>query len=154
MIQKIKFVPRAVAEKIAYTSNQAIISIGDPVQEAPNWLGSPKSVLELNFLDVVPGDSFGEEFGFQEEDAFKIIDYVRNLHPDVTELIVHCQAGISRSAAIALYAQAATNAKLDRHEFADLANTFVVEMLSHASGIDITIPPMAINPSWDSAWKL
>ena len=154
MIQKIKFVPRAVAEKIAYTSNQAIISIGDPVQEAPNWLGSPKSVLELNFLDVVPGDSFGEEFGFQEEDAFKIIDYVRNLHPDVTELIVHCQAGISRSAAVALYAQAETNAVLDRHEFADLANSFVVEMLSLTSGIDIKIPPMAINPNWESAWQL
>ena len=154
MIEKIRFVPRAVAEKIAYTSNQAIISIGDPVQEAPNWLGSPKSVLELNFLDALPEDCYDAEFCFTEEDAYKVIGYVKNLHEDVTELIIHCQAGISRSAAIALYAQAATNAKLDRHEFADLANTFVVEMLSHASGIDITIPPMAINPSWDSAWKL
>ena len=153
MLQSIKFLSRAKAAKIVYTDNQAIISIGDPVQEAPRFLGSPRSVLELNFLDILPGDSFGEEFGFQEEDAVKIVHYVRNLHPDVTELIVHCHAGISRSAAVALYAQAETNAKLDRHEFADLANRFVVEMLSFTSGIDIKIPKPAMNPSWDSAWQ-
>jgi len=50
------------------------------------------------------------------------------------DLVSHCTSGISRSAAIALWAQGATNAAMPRQAAAEQANSLVLNMLNSLSG--------------------
>jgi len=63
-----------------------------------------KDFMTLSCLDIVPGEKFKEfdEYLFTGKDAIRVHDFVHNTMD--THLIVHCTAGISRSAAIAQYA--------------------------------------------------
>jgi predicted protein tyrosine phosphatase len=77
----------------------AIISIADVIMEnngfhRSNWL---KSVLYLHFNDV----QAGMPFCITAKDAKAIRDFVMAVSPHVERLIVHCVAGISRSAGVA-----------------------------------------------------
>jgi predicted protein tyrosine phosphatase len=99
------FVGRHAVETCGPWSNWAVISIGEPNASD----GDPKvadgwhAVLRLSFHDVTP-DSHALDSGYTfmtDEDAARIVDFVRKVAPDVDGILVHCRAGISRSAAVA-----------------------------------------------------
>ena len=81
----------------------AIISISDVYaeniqEEHPAFAKNPQieNVLYLNFNDVEEG----EQFAITDEDGRKIADFVRNLPKTTEQILVHCGAGVSRSAGI------------------------------------------------------
>lgn len=110
---KVKFISKAAAEQIIPSDNMALISIREPaewVSLSPKW----KNVLEAEFHDVDPNPEPGTpltNFGIDYDDlvnfnplhAEAILNWVREMRPNVEQLIVHCHAGISRSAAVAKY---------------------------------------------------
>lgn len=105
MLSKVIFAGRASAEVCGPFRDWALISIGEP--DASN--GPPEikegwyEVLRLEFHDVdidrfpKPGGSFQQ---MTEEDAFRIISFVERVAPRIDVLLIHCSAGISRSAAV------------------------------------------------------
>lgn len=60
-----------------------------------------KGLLQLSFLDVsMSGDSFKDRV-FSEVQAKSILEFVEQVWPEIEVLLVHCEAGMSRSPAIA-----------------------------------------------------
>lgn len=110
---KVKFVSKAFAEKIIPTPNMALISIREPAEWVSlnrNW----QNVLEVEFHDIDPNPAPDEpltNFGIDYDDlvAFNpiqgttVLNWVRQIRPHIDYLVVHCHAGISRSAAVAKY---------------------------------------------------
>lgn len=106
MISKVIFAGRASAEVCGPFPDWALISIGEP--DAANGLPNIKDgwydVLRLQFHDVDPDMSDAPGGVFQlmtEKDARLIKIFVERVAPDIDVLLVHCAAGISRSAAVA-----------------------------------------------------
>lgn len=97
---------RAGAIAYAYKNDipkTAIISISDIyaeniLEEHPAFVDNPQieNILYLNFNDVEEG----EPFAITDEDGRKIADFVRNLSKTTEQILVHCGAGISRSAGV------------------------------------------------------
>lgn len=143
MIKFVDFISRAKAETLEDQDNLAIISVSEPKVD-PALLALPESrILRLSFHDIDPGNedvSFWKLF--DEEQARSIIDFVDQLHAASRqfELMVHCRAGISRSAAIALYVANATGCRFPRRPFAGLANRHLLRILSQQAGIEVTAP--------------
>ena len=63
-------------------------------------------VLRLYFEDTVKGVDASGVGVFTEAQARQIIDFIRLHHeqPEPRHLLIHCEAGISRSAAVAVFA--------------------------------------------------
>jgi predicted protein tyrosine phosphatase len=81
-----------------------LISITDPdeplldIQHPEAYLG----VLRLSFHDVERIlDGYPEVIPFTENDAESIINFIDNYKNDIELVVVHCEAGISRSAGVA-----------------------------------------------------
>lgn len=75
-----------------------IISINDTFVEANEFNNNPniKGVCSLFFNDVE-----GHETGHMvREDADKIIEFINGYINEVDEIVVHCGAGVSRSAGV------------------------------------------------------
>ena len=100
MIEKVVFVPRVVAQRLRPGAGAVLISIVDePAQLQPGW----QDVLTLRFDDVD-----AEQEGMQLFDAAMAAQVLAfaDRHQDSQdsiELVVHCTAGQSRSAAVALF---------------------------------------------------
>lgn len=64
-----------------------------------------KDVLELNFSDIE--ETWVKELGpdfflFSDEDAKKIVNFIKKYeNSDIDEILIHCNAGVSRSTAVA-----------------------------------------------------
>lgn len=111
MLLDVIFVSQYNAEKIQPRDTDALISITEGKGEA-NLNNDWKHLIRVEFHDV---DETNEELWtfdgkkqyiqFTEDIAKKIRDFVENLHQldDAIHLVVHCHAGISRSAAVAKY---------------------------------------------------
>lgn len=91
---------RAGARRFSYETNKRsiIISITDFWSRPVNFADNPNviGILRLKFDDV----SRGEENCMTEEDAKKIIRFVNNYIGSVECILVHCEAGVSRSAGV------------------------------------------------------
>lgn len=62
-----------------------------------------RGVLRVSFPDIeVASGAFAESDLFSEEHARTIWDFVRNHRAEVERIVVHCDAGMSRSPAVAL----------------------------------------------------
>lgn len=108
---KVKFISKAMAEKIVPSDDMALISIREPAEWVSlhrDW----KNVLEVEFHDADPNPNplepqtnFGIEYDdvvyFDDGMADDVMRFVNDLPKNVVHLIVHCHAGISRSAAVA-----------------------------------------------------
>lgn len=100
---EIKICPQIVAEQMPGDIQSAIISITDPgcpeAELEPGWA----YMLRLKFHDIdcyYPG--FSKMSWCQ---AFRIATFLHQMNKkDIRQLVVHCRAGSSRSAAIALAA--------------------------------------------------
>lgn len=63
----------------------------------PGW----HDVLQLAFHDIDADEPEGPYVLMSEDDARRIVAFVEQVAPKIDVLMVHCRAGISRSAAVA-----------------------------------------------------
>lgn len=102
---KIKVLSREKAEIEVHNINEPtlIISIRDFKDPDKAKISikneNIKGIVFLNFDDVEDNDKFYS--CMTDEDAKKICDAVNEMKDIVTQIIVHCEAGVSRSAGVA-----------------------------------------------------
>lgn len=146
-ISQIFYTSRASAESLAATPHMAVISITDPGTPPAKLDPRFKDVLRLSFFDAEPADEYlpSPITGmFDHVMARQIGDFVQKLHatPGNISLMVHCEYGVSRSAAVALFVAAYTDAPLAAREFSYAANAWVVDRLARQfPDLTIEIPP-------------
>lgn len=137
MIRSVDFTSRVKAEALQERDDLAIISITEP-ESSPAVLASrEEKVLRLVFHDVDPGNEATSSWKlFDESHANQVIHFVRRLHAhdQSFDLVIHCKAGISRSAAIALFAASDTGCGFPRRLFAGFANMHVMVTLEKITG--------------------
>ena len=73
-----------------------LVSIGDPYDELPAGYNNVSDKLRLLIADVVT------ELGATEEDVRQIIRLAERLSSGTGRVLIHCEAGVSRSSAAAL----------------------------------------------------
>jgi len=73
-----------------------LVSIGDPHDELPAGYDNVPHKLRLLVADVVT------ELGATEEDIRRIIQLAEGLRSGTGRILIHCEAGVSRSSAAAL----------------------------------------------------
>lgn len=107
MLKHTGFVSRYEAENMDPKLNWAIISIYEPDSDAgpanlkPGWV----AVLRLPFHDIEPGwehryPEYPDLEIFEERHARHIVEFVQEHAASVDGILVHCKAGVSRSAAV------------------------------------------------------
>lgn len=121
------------AEALPGDPNWALISINEPdafdglAQVASEW----HSVLQLTFHDTTPDRQYEEEvMHMTSEDACRIVEFVRRVAPEVQGFLIHCRAGVSRSAAVAKWISGEFRIPFDRSY--DKFNRHVYELLISA----------------------
>lgn len=107
MIQSLQYCSLDEAQEFVPSGPTIAISILSP-KRAPAQLHSDiEEVLRLYFHDGVPYGTAPRNVDlFSTEQAQAVIDFLR-LHiaaPNPKHLLIHCEAGISRSAAVAVFA--------------------------------------------------
>ncbi len=105
MIKKIKVTSKSQAKAFISDVPWAAISITTYKDDWPKLNGTKRlGLLQLWFADVeLEYYSLADEILFKPEHAKQIYDFVKSMHEknDVELLLVHCEAGYSRSPAIA-----------------------------------------------------
>ncbi len=148
-IKQVCFASRELAESLAGNPYMAVISITDPGTPEARLDPAFRHVLRLSFYDAVPADEFmPAPFPglFDHHMARQIGDFVGELHaaPFEISMMVHCEYGVSRSAAVALYVEARSGAPLAAREFTYEANHWVVDRLQQLDPqLSLEIPPKA-----------
>lgn len=134
-LKRVMFVGRYSAETCGPWSDFALISLNDPNAKDGDAM-IPKGwhdVLRLSFHDITP-DTLDPENNYtlaDDSQAKQIVDFVRKASPDVEGIIVHCRAGISRSAAVAKWI--CGQYQIPFNPSYDLYNKFLYRMLILAS---------------------
>ncbi|MFQ6021420.1 MAG: tyrosine phosphatase family protein [Acidiferrobacterales bacterium] len=77
-----------------------VISIGAPGDKTPAGFERRLSRIRLDFHDVTVDTAF--EFGPSSRHVKSVIDFARAIEYQGGRLLIHCEAGISRSSAAAL----------------------------------------------------
>ncbi len=132
MVSKVIFVGRATAETTPGWQDWAVVSITEPgfpgeAKLMPGW----HSVCRVFFHDVDPAIPCGEPHQLMNEaDALKITQFVREVAPGVDGILVHCKAGVSRSAAVAKWIAKQFDVPFN-HDY-DRYNKYVFDMLVKA----------------------
>lgn len=136
-ISKIQYTSRQLAESLVGNPYMAIISITDPGSPPARLDPMFRHVLRLDFFDAVPADEFLPTplpGIFSLIHARQIGTFIDEVHqaPFEMSLMVHCEQGVSRSAAVALFAEARTGAPLTAREFTYEANPWVIDRFLQA----------------------
>ncbi len=145
-IRKVRYTSRKLAEQLRGSPYMAVISITDPGTPAARLDPLFRHVLRLAFYDAVPADEYlpAPLPGlFDYRMAGQISAFISELQaaPFEIELMVHCEFGVSRSAAVALFAEALTGAPLEAREFTYEANQWVLDqLLQRHPGLDVQPP--------------
>lgn len=145
-IKQVFFTSRELAESLVGNPDMAVISITDPGAREARLDPLFHHVLRLSFYDAVPADEYlpAPIPGlFDQRMARQIGNFVEELHaaPFAISMMVHCEYGVSRSAAVALFVEAFAGAPLEAREFTHEANHWVVDRLSRTHpGLEIDIP--------------
>lgn len=145
-IRMVRYTSRKLAEQLRGSPYMAVISITDPGTPEARLDPLFRHVLRLAFYDAVPADEYlpAPLPGlFDYRMAGQISAFIGELHaaPFEIELMVHCEFGVSRSAAVALFAEALTGAPLEAREFTYEANQWVLDQLLECHpGLDIILP--------------
>lgn len=104
MLKKVMFVGRYSAETCGPWPDFALISLGEPdaAEGDPKIQDGWHDVLRLSFHDITPDTLVEGSYTLMSDaDAQAIVSFVKEVAPQVEGIIVHCRAGISRSAAVA-----------------------------------------------------
>jgi predicted protein tyrosine phosphatase len=103
MLQEVVFIGRAEAEALYGSEDWAVISINEP--EASDGAAKPQSgwhaVHQVAFHDISAPVLNMPYVLMDVGQAQDIANFVRAVAPVAAGIIVHCRAGVSRSAAIA-----------------------------------------------------
>lgn len=137
MIRSVDFISRLKAESLSARNDLAVISITEPEADPAVLSCDEDRILRLVFHDVDPGGETETRWTlFDPAHAEQVLHFVRRVHADPREfdLVIHCRAGISRSAALALFAAADTGCEFPRKPFAGLANKHVLTTLENMTG--------------------
>jgi hypothetical protein len=131
MLKKVMFVGRFSAETCGPWPDFAMISLGEPdaAEGAPKIQDGWRDVLRLSFHDITP-DTLDIESAYtlmSDADAQKIVEFVKKVAPEVEGIIVHCRAGISRSAAVAKWICSEYQIPFNRHY--DRYNDYVYRLM-------------------------
>jgi hypothetical protein len=140
MITSVKFFSKEEVESMSGSATVGMISITNPVGSGPNRSpGTPAkldkekwgALIRLEFDDVTPSISYRYP-NYQlmtEEQAREILDWLEEHEDDLKAIYVHCEAGISRSAAVAKFLGEIYNRPF---QFLDVkyANDHVFKLLS------------------------
>lgn len=101
MLKEVMFVNQAIAEQTTGKTNWIVISVTQPsepdVRLNPGW----RAVLRLRFHDTDDEDSVLTVFSLVQ--ACAVVAFVAEHATQVEGILVHCHAGVSRSAAIAKF---------------------------------------------------
>lgn len=139
-ISLVKVFSEQQVREIVPGSYQALISITEPgrlINHAPGW----GSVLKVQFLDsTYDEDEIRANWNMRRlhfagciraVHATEILRFLEDAHKDlkISELLVHCWAGQSRSAAVARFAAERYGARLDRDT--SRYNTTVYKLLQN-----------------------
>lgn len=129
------FVPQIHAERTTPTRNMACISICEPPHVA-DLHGDWRFLLRLQFDDVDKAlypdiVLFNNEVPafFTEDQADQIIEFVDGLPKDIDLLMVHCHAGISRSAGVSLALHEYLEIPIEHPHKYQLHNRFVAGII-------------------------
>ena len=144
-ISQVQYTSRKLAEQLRGSPYMAVISITDPTTPEAKLDPLFRHVLRLAFFDAVPADEYQPIIPglFDHHMAARISAFIAELHaaPFEITLMVHCEYGVSRSAAVALFAEALTGAPLDAREFTYEANQWVIDQLQQRHpGLDVDVP--------------
>ena len=159
MLRSIRFLPLADFRELRPANDGVVISILDE-SESSKWrpkLAGWRSALALTFVDASDENhrigvaGWGDELTDDEaralspwpgerlctmNDARRIVAFVNDhrYSPELLDLIVHCQAGISRSAAVVLWASTASGkpVELVAERTTEYANQRLLRMLRRA----------------------
>lgn len=146
MLQTVDFWPRLRAEAFPFTARHAVVSITDPGQTPANIVGT-STLLRLSFFDLVEDighPDFPPEKLFVPQKARALREFIAAVQQAsrIDTCIVHCEAGVSRSAAVALVVEALTGAAFPTRARAGLANALVLQVCEMEMGLQITLPPL------------
>lgn len=144
-ISRVQYTSRKLAEQLRGSPYMAVISITDPTTPEAKLDPLFRHVLRLAFFDAVPADEYLPACPglFDHRMAAQISAFIGELHaaPFEISLMVHCEYGVSRSAAVALFAEALTGAPLEAREFTYEANQWVLDqLLQRHPGLDVEMP--------------
>jgi predicted protein tyrosine phosphatase len=132
-INRVRFASRELAESLAGNPYMGVISITDPGTPEAKLDARFRHILRLSFFDAIPADPFMPPLPglFERKHAQRIDRFVRELHeaPFDISVMVHCEYGVSRSAAVALFVEAFSGAPLEAREFTYEANPWVIDQL-------------------------
>ena len=159
MLKEVLFMGVREAMKLEARQDTVIISILDQFEECnrPDHLHKFRDHLILNFVDTFerPGDpdwpdqmseaehkvicKYDEDKAPELSDALRIVEFIDKYRdaPEEVRLIVHCQGGVSRSAAVAKWAgefyQVPLSQLGDGIHLLDAANPRVMRLLAKAA---------------------
>ncbi|MBU9200464.1 hypothetical protein KTD31_03725 [Burkholderia multivorans] len=143
MLIAVDFLPQATFETLTPAADLAAISIGDPGDACPRNLAGFRAALRMEFLDCdgsepgVPATAL-----VTTQQIAELLTYLKTLHAASTRyrLVVHCRMGVSRSAAVALVAEAVSGCTCPRRDDAHDANRRVVALANALLPHTIEIP--------------
>lgn len=137
MIVAADFLSRRFFEDRVPGARDAVISIGDPDQATPACLSGYDRWMRSRFLDLDPETCrlhrIPVEKCFSGSQASTMAKFILDTHslPDPFSVIVHCEAGVSRSAGVVLAIARHARCPLPDRDIS-CANTHVTRMLSCA----------------------
>jgi predicted protein tyrosine phosphatase len=121
---------RVIAEKASalIKSPHAIISITDPDSDLPNFAPNENrlGILSQQFYDIEDisdemslkdAVEYITQFGhglFKDDQAAEIVDFMERIEGRAKGILVHCEAGVSRSAAVAAVIELVLNGSNER----------------------------------------
>ena len=106
---QIKFIARYYAEQLAPRNTTALIAIIDPDKGPISTWEQWKYKILVRCRDIDPlklsdnGQTRENRQPFTHREAMAIVEFIRSLPPRIDTIIAHCEAGISRSAAVAVF---------------------------------------------------
>lgn len=149
-----RFLSEREAEKLDPMANCAMISITNPGAPANLKNGWP-FLLRVEFADCTYTESTIEflgriwpvsSYGFPEKShALAIIDFLNALPASCEQILVHCGAGVSRSAAVARYI--ALRHGLPFPDDYDRYNITVYELLENPRRFDQALASFVAEPA-------
>jgi predicted protein tyrosine phosphatase len=132
MLNKVIFVNRNTAENTPGFEDWALISITELGSTKANLLDGWYAVHRTEFDDAIPQHGLSKStILLTEDDAMNIVDFVYSIAPHVKVVLVHCKAGVSRSAAVAKWIANTFKLRFN-HDYKEY-NKFVYHQLNEAN---------------------
>lgn len=147
MIKEIMFCSREKAEALGGRDDTVIVSICDPNSEPARLKYGFRAVLRVRFDELPEGVSSLHGLSlFSVQQADEIATFIEAVHrfSAPLSLVCHCEAGISRSAAVALFAEALTGASFPERPRAYSANHHVLTVFRAVRprvGVSVPVRP-------------